>query len=646
MRSPLFLLIFVFVLTSCNTTERVVHFPSDSVGGVQLPSNNLATLQSQYGNVDGVYLNYNQALEHNVSIAFTSTIPHWKFYEIVDRSFVVFNPGGPAVREFRLEVPSNSKLQQAAITMNAPGASSRTFTKDDLIAQTGASGEMVYTMDYANVAAGTVITEKYELTRGDLERNPPVSHDVRLQYDIPVQNLDFQYIYPIWWQVQVKNLSLNQPLKYDRIEDQDRRKIILKYADQNVPAFQQTNASPYFKQVAPYFQLQVSNMSMGSAVKYRAPEDWTDFAEDYSKYAIAANDKPSRAVKKAADQMLGAATGELDRVERALGFVKDNIQLVDGNQHRSLDVLLSKREGNAYQITSLMQAMLQAYGVDSEYLLIHPAYEGYFDPEFYSESQLKEPALGVFADGEQYYVFPGRQGSVNDPVPNHYGGQTAMVVTDDGFGGFTEVLSTQFAAVPTQVDINRGGGVAEVPVPPVEEVTLPNTEQQVITPPPVSQPVEEVTAAMETGGSIPVNTPPTNTVVGSPNAGVNVPVPVPDPTPAPVEEPPVAQVVETFTEPNVLPEWLGSIKRSLGGWTWIVASRTSMEEAEELANTYMALYRQGISVDVLSGESGGVTRYRIAIGQYSSRSLAQADKSRYGSDFPGDAWLLEIKPSM
>lgn len=646
MRSILFLFVCASVLFSCNTTERVIHFPEET-GSMQLPANNVASLQSQYGNVDGVYLRYNQSLEHNVSIAFTSTIPHWKFYEIVDRSFVVFNPQAPAVSEFRLEVPANSKLEQAMITIQSPGAGSQEFEKGSLVAQEGPEGDMVYSMAYSNLAPGTIVTEKYEVIRGDLERNPPVTHDVPLQHNMPVQNLDFQYIYPIWWQVQVKNLSLNQPLSYQRIEDAERRKIILQYMDQNVPAFVENGSNPYYKQVAPYFQLQVSNMTMGSAVKYSAPEDWSDFASDYRKFSVSLDDRPSRDVQKAADQVLSSGGSALDRLDRVLTFVKDNVRLIDGTQYRNLDVVLARREGNIFQATSLAQAMLAAYNVDSEFLLIHPAYEGYFDPDFYSGSQLKEPALGVFIDGEQYYVFPGRQRSIADAMPNHYGGQTAMVVTEEGFGGFTEVVSTQFAALGSQVAINRGTGTTQPAPPPVdtstpEPVTLPPVDQQVVTPPPTSQPIDNsATAANDTP---PVNTPGTNTVVGSPNSGqVNIPVPTPQPT---VEPPPVVEVVDTQSTPDVLPEWLGSIKRSLGGWTWIVASRTSMEEAEAVANEYIALYRQGISVDVLSGESQGVVRYRIAIGQYSSRSLAQADKSRYGTNFPGDAWLLEIKPSM
>ncbi len=642
MRSPLFLFIFLFVFTACNTTERVVHFPEEP-GGMQLPSNGIASLQAEYGNIDGVFLRYNQALEHNVSIAFTSTIPHWKFFEIVDRSFVIFNPQSPRVNRFRLEVPSNSKLENASITMQAPGSTNRVYEMEDLISENGPDGSKIYSFDYATAAAGTIITEKYEIIRGDLERNPPVHHDVPLQYDIPVKELNFQYIYPIWWQVQVKNLSLNQPLNYTRVEDSERRKIILKYTDQNVPAFQTSDAAPYFKQVAPYFQLQVSNMTMGSAVKYKTAEDWTDFAEDYSKF-VPEQSNASRAVKKMADQMLGNATSELNRVEVALNYVKDNITLLEGDQHRSLDVVLSKREGNAFQLTSLVQSMLQLYNIDSEFLLIHPAYEGYFDPDFYSAVQLKEPALGVFVEGEQYYVFPGRQRSLNEAIPNHYGGQTAMVVTRDGFGGFTEVVSAQFAALPSQIDMNRGTATDQPPaIDPGTQVSLPEIEEQIVTQPPASQPIAADNTAQNT---LPVNTPPTNTVVGSPNAGQPIDVPVPTPTPPPAQTQPIVEVVETPTEPNVLPEWMGSIKRNLGGWTWIVASRTSMEEAEQVANEYINLYRQGISVDVLSGESNGVIRYRIAVGQYSSRSLAQADKSRFGPNFPSDAWLLEIKASM
>ena len=636
LRSPLFL-ILLLALLACNTTERVVRFSPDNTAAMLVSTNDVANLQSQYGNVDGVYLTYNHTLEHNVSIAFTSTIPHWKFYEIVDRSHVVFNANNPELNAFRLDVPKQSKLEQVLITVQAPGMSSTVYQKSDLLEDVDAEGNMTYSMNYSGIQPGTVISEKYEVVRGDLERNPPTMHDVPLQHTIPVQDLNFQYVYPIWWQVQVKNLSLNQPLNYERVEDAERRKIILRYSSQNVPAFDNSPGSPYFKQVAPYFQLQVTNLSMGSALRERSPEDWTAFAKDYKGFTTEVNDRPSRSIQKNADQLVGHLINDVDRVETILNYVSDNIRIDPNSRQRNLDMVLARREGNAFMVSGLMQAMLAAKDIDSEYLLVHPAEEGYFDPEFYSEVQLNEPALGVFVEGVQYYVFPGLQRSLTDPIPVQYAGQPAMVITSDGFGGFTEVYSdqtTQPAPPPMIVDRGSTGTQRDPVQQPTESM-----------PPP-----QPTTQQQPTNTLPPVNTtpPPVNTTPPANNSPIGSPIGQPIGTPTTQE--PTPEIVETLPppsqEPNALPEWLGSIKRSVGGWTWVIASRTTMDEAEQFANQYVDLYRQGLSLDVLSGESNGVIRYRIAVGQYPSRNLATTDRNRLGSILPGDAWMLEVKPDM
>lgn len=623
---------------------------------MQISSSDLNTLQSKYSNADGVYLKYNETLEHNVSIAFTSTIPHWKFYKIVDRSYAVFNTASPELNEFRLEVPSKDRLEQAAITVQTPGSSGTTFDMDDLTVQTGSEGQKIYTMAYSIGEPGTIITERYEVTMGDLERNPPVSHDVPLQYALPAESVSFQYIYPIWWQVDVKNLSLNQPLGYERIEDSDRRKIILSYSNESVPAFEETPNGPYFKQSAPYFQLQVTNLSMGSALRYTSPEDWTEFARDYRRYAVGEGDRAARSIQKTTENLVGPASSDLDRVEIILNYLKDNIIVVDSDKQKSFDLVLSRREGNTNMITGLMQQMLFEAGIDSEYLLIHPAYEGYFDPDFYSEDQLEEPALGVFVDGEQYYVLPGRQRSLGEALPRYFAGQTAMVITDEGFGGFTEVFGGQggtgdLIAISDNTMTNTN--------PPEEMVSNTEVADPVpVEPPPatttvVNEPATTGTVNTESGTNVNISPPP---ITGGGAPGINTPINVPsnDPveetspvqtepinTPPPVNEP-IAQ------EPvNAIPDWEGSIKTGLGGFTWIVASRTTIEEARDLANEYAALYQAGISVDVLRGESRGVVRYRIAIGQYTSRNLAEEDRTtRLNTVLPSDAWLLAIEPSM
>lgn len=656
MRSPLLLLFLILfgALSGCNTTERVVDFTPDAMNTMQSANVDAASLRSTYGNVDGVYLKYNQTLEHNVSIAFTSTIPHWKFYHIVDRSRVVLNPASPEMTTFRLELPPDTRLEQALLRVQSVGSTGTSYTANDLLEETGAEGQTIYTFNYPSVAEGTIIHESYELNRMDLERDPPVLHDIPLQYDIPTESLTFQYIYPIWWQVQVKDLSMNQPLNYERIEDADRRKIILRYADQNIPAFTAGEHGPYFKQAAPYFQLHVTNMSMGSALRYRAAEDWTEFAKDYRKYAVDPGSRLSRSIQKTSDQLIGFKSTNQDRVETLLNYFVDNIRLNEDGKQRSHDAVLDRGEGNAFMVTGLMQAMLHTANIDSEYLLVHPAYEGYFDPEFYSDVQLREPALGVFVDGEQYYVLPGRQRSLTEAMPVYYAGQTAMVITSEGFGGFTEVFSNQVTGTPMPIAIadrgtlgngNPNGNQTAMP-PASDPAPVADT-----TPPPVQQPVPEPRVDPEPdnpqpqvdNGSL---TQPVSTVgggvVGSPigNQPVNTQLPPPDPAPA------VTVVTEPVPSNDALPEWVGSIKRNQGGWTWVVASRTTLPDAEEVANSFIDLYRQGISVDVLAGQSNGVTRYRIAIGQYSTRNLAESDRARLGAALPSDAWMLKVEANM
>ena len=88
---------------------------------------------------------------------------------------------------------------------------------------------------------------------------------------------------------------------------------------------------------------------------------------------------------------------------------------------------------------------------------------------------------------------------------------------------------------------------------------------------------------------------------------------------------------------------LGGIDRSAGGWTVIVASETSREAAEAAAQPYLDL---GLPVDVLRGVSGGVTRYRVGVGQFADQSEAEAAIRRLGDRLPSGAWPLRITSRM
>lgn len=89
-----------------------------------------------------------------------------------------------------------------------------------------------------------------------------------------------------------------------------------------------------------------------------------------------------------------------------------------------------------------------------------------------------------------------------------------------------------------------------------------------------------------------------------------------------------------------------SIDRATGGWTIVVASRTRPGEAKALLNTYRQRFRgEGLPTDILTGETNGQLRYRIAVGQYDTREAAMTARRQLAGRIPDDAWPLEIQPN-
>jgi hypothetical protein len=644
MRTPGILSLLIVATIGCNTTERIVRLDADEAA--PLPTYDANQLRARYGSVPGVYLTYDRTLEHNVSIAFTSTIPHWRFFEVMQRSMVVLDPKSEQVNAFRLAVGPDDRLEQISITVQAPGSGGQVFERDDLIEQRAPDGGSIFTLSYGNMTPGTIVSEAYEVSFGDLERDPPVFHDLPLQFAFPAEQLHVQYIYPMWWQVQVKQLGAGQYLPYQRIEDAGKRKIRLQYQSQNVPALPANVV--FARDVAPYFQIQVSNMSMGSAVRYRAPESWEELGSTYAGFAGKVSSRDEREVRDVSRQITGTLTTERDKVSAVLRYVVDNITIDPTARDRGMETMLAKRTGNPFMVTELAMTMLEEAGIGAEYLVLHSARDGFFDPTFFSDRQFQVPALNVFADGAEHLVIPGTMKSIADPLPDEFAGQTAIVITRDGFGGFSELGGQRLASAgPMPAGTSSPPQTIVIPDPNA----LPIDDEQLSTDKPVADAANRPAPVVDHPG--PRNTPvidsPTVQPVPRPTAGdaggiVGQPIGS-RPSPSVDVNPPPVQVVPPPAA-AAMPAWMGSIDRMAGGWTWIIGSKTTVEEAEVVGNEYLDLYQQGLKVDILSGRSNGAVRYRIALGQYTSRNLAQIDRERLGSLIPSDAWLLQIEPGM
>lgn len=89
----------------------------------------------------------------------------------------------------------------------------------------------------------------------------------------------------------------------------------------------------------------------------------------------------------------------------------------------------------------------------------------------------------------------------------------------------------------------------------------------------------------------------------------------------------------------------GPIDRAQGGYTLVVASSTQRDVADAEAARYRRrIDDASIPVDVLQGESNGVLRYRIAVGQVPTTEAAVDLKERLAAQIPESAWVTRILP--
>jgi len=79
-----------------------------------------------------------------------------------------------------------------------------------------------------------------------------------------------------------------------------------------------------------------------------------------------------------------------------------------------------------------------------------------------------------------------------------------------------------------------------------------------------------------------------------------------------------------------------------GQWTIIVGSHTDEASAETVAVSFRTrLADRSVPVDVRVTTENETSRYRVAVGQYSSRDAAEQARERLASQLPDAAWLLQ-----
>ena len=87
------------------------------------------------------------------------------------------------------------------------------------------------------------------------------------------------------------------------------------------------------------------------------------------------------------------------------------------------------------------------------------------------------------------------------------------------------------------------------------------------------------------------------------------------------------------------------LDRAEGGWTVVVASETTRDSARRTAQQFARQFQdQDYPVDVLEATVDGTPRYRVVVGQFSSREAASQSLQQRSGRFPPGAWNLRVEP--
>ena len=101
---------------------------------------------------------------------------------------------------------------------------------------------------------------------------------------------------------------------------------------------------------------------------------------------------------------------------------------------------------------------------------------------------------------------------------------------------------------------------------------------------------------------------------------------------APVDEPAVESTPLRSAE---------GIDTNAGGFTIVVFSETSQSSATDVVQRYRG---EGFRSDLLSSEDGGVSRYRVGVGQFATLEEAvDARNQLAGNELPQDAWVHRLE---
>jgi|GEM_PF-3585958 len=439
------LLLATLVLGGCSATNtstianlRTPYTRGPIATSTPAPRLDVDSLRTTHGRVPFVYLNYERTIEHQ----FALRAEVWDFVQDYRRQYVVLDPEDARASSFRIGADRRDVIEGVHLRVTSPDGSVRSFAMADLQQESDSDG-LTYKLAYPGLQAGSVIDERVRFRRSwDRSFQPPLYHEIPLQFDVPADRLVFRYVYPSAWGLQLKQMARGVVHPFDLDRDSYQGRTVITAERTRVAAFPDEPFSPHFKEVGPYLEFSVTTIHDGDVLPvYEAPRTWEALGREMVRYVFSRRGGTTGPVARQAREIADEAAPDSVRLAAIVTWVQNEIEVVDEGGAEDLRGALDRRRANPYLITGLTHAMLEEAGLEASYVLIHPARDGYFDPAFIHARQFDDPAVVVRIGERDFVVFPYIRGLPVTYVPEFAQSATAMRLSPDGFAGFVQLPS-------------------------------------------------------------------------------------------------------------------------------------------------------------------------------------------------------------
>ncbi len=369
---------------------------------------------------DAVYLYKTVGVEH-----WGNPTSKWIYKINYFRSYIVLNPNNEDYAVFRLNNVPDASLFKVVLNVREPDGTVHTFRKVDLKKTTDSNGKTRWSLAYPGIKRGTVVEELYILVNSVPRNVPPTDQTFTIQRSIPIEHYSFQFAYPEWWNVQFKEIAPDSTLPMARTLDEENQKIIYSFSARRIPAYLDEPYSPYYKSDGMYIQWLVKNMQMGG-FSFNGNKSWEDVTTRFHNYAVDNEALFSRRVENITDSLTNGINEPRQKLDKIIRFIQKNIKVTFSRDIEDFADVIEYRKGDPYIITGLARIMLERAGIPSDYLLIHSAKQGYFDPDFYTLDQVSTAALSLTLDGRPYLILPYEKYLDYRIIPPYLLGQAAL----------------------------------------------------------------------------------------------------------------------------------------------------------------------------------------------------------------------------